>query len=533
MKRVFTLFFMSFFIFAANAQEWSEVNKVTASDRKAFAAYGNAVELYGDYAVVGAYLECFSASGSDSLFQAGAAYVLTKSDDGIWKEYQKLVADDRKAGDEFGVSVDIFEDEIVIGARKQDFNVIGTDSLLDAGAAYVFRLNNSSGRWEQTDKLVSNDRGYRDFLAESVAIYEDVIVLGGRAEDEDELGTNFQISAGSAYIFEKNASLNYEQTQKIIAGDRKERDHFGIDVDLYKTRLVLGTSLQDFDVVGQDSLKDAGAVYVFDRQTDGVWKETIKLVASSREELAVFGSSVAIHDSVIVVGSYLESGSNASQDSLFESGAVYVFRLFKTTGWEEYARITPGDRDSTDRFGRFVAVDQNHIAVSAYYEDFDESGMDSLNNAGAIYLYSRADDYRTAQKVVTSDRDSSDRIGAVALSGSDLLVATSNEWEDADGENTLERAGSAYAFKFDFNTGLFSNDSRNSISFYPNPVSDVLNISFDSFSGNVEVIVSDLTGRRLLTSQGNRLDVSELSTGNYLITISDGEYNETHVFSKE
>jgi hypothetical protein len=102
--------------------------------------------------VVGAIGEDSSSTGIDSTPNesaaiAGAAYVFTRSA-GVWSQqaYLKPAAvGTTQAGDNFGWSVGVSADFIVVGAYLEDSSSLGVNSTpnegaADSGAAYVFAL---------------------------------------------------------------------------------------------------------------------------------------------------------------------------------------------------------------------------------------------------------------------------------------------------------------------------------------------------------------------------------------------------------
>jgi hypothetical protein len=101
------------------AQTW---NQITKSYSPSFAlnllveTYGFTVAMEGNYAIVGAY-KCDSYKG--------AAYVLYFNGSN-WTNLGRLTATDRTSDDYFGRSVSISGDNIVIGAYQDDDN--GTNS---------------------------------------------------------------------------------------------------------------------------------------------------------------------------------------------------------------------------------------------------------------------------------------------------------------------------------------------------------------------------------------------------------------------
>ena len=84
------------YIFERNANEnWSQVNKLIASDANTNDNFGYSVAIDDDYAIVGAYGE----DGDTLLNGAGAAYIFKRDSNIIWIQQQKIVAPDRAQGD--------------------------------------------------------------------------------------------------------------------------------------------------------------------------------------------------------------------------------------------------------------------------------------------------------------------------------------------------------------------------------------------------------------------------------------------------
>jgi hypothetical protein len=153
---------------------WGEVLKLTASDAAAGDLFGFSVALSGDYAVVGAYSE--DDGGADS----GAAYVYYRNQGGTdnWGEVLKLAASDAAAGDLFGGSVAISGDYVVVSATRED------DGGADSGAAYIYYRNQGgTDNWGEVVKLTASDAETLDEFGGSVAINGDYVVIGAFYED--------------------------------------------------------------------------------------------------------------------------------------------------------------------------------------------------------------------------------------------------------------------------------------------------------------------------------------------------------------
>ncbi|MFM7022308.1 MAG: FG-GAP repeat protein [Flavobacteriales bacterium] len=140
-----------------------------------------------------------------------------------WSQIVKAVANDRAAADEYGYSEAISGDFAIVGAYRNDADVVGGNPLNDAGAAYILK-NIGNDKWVQQQKLVSPDRAANDFFGYSVSISGDFVVVGAHQEDDDKVGANPMVDAGSAYVFSKSAG--WGMNKKIIAPNRGAGDAF-------------------------------------------------------------------------------------------------------------------------------------------------------------------------------------------------------------------------------------------------------------------------------------------------------------------
>ena len=172
---------------------------------------------------------------------AGAAYVFTRSGTS-WSQQAKIQASDIAAYDNFGISVAIDGDTVVVGAYFEDTG--GTS----AGAAYVFTRSGTT--WSQQAKIQASDVQLGDLTGHSVAIDGDTMVVGAYKEDT---GAS---DAGAAYVFTRSGTT-WTQAKKLVASDAQASDEFGFSVDISNNTVVAGTYKED---TGGDS---AGAAYTF------------------------------------------------------------------------------------------------------------------------------------------------------------------------------------------------------------------------------------------------------------------------------
>jgi hypothetical protein len=164
----------SAYVFRNDAGAWNEVQRLTASDGRAGDWFGDAVAAGGDTVVVGAYGDDCDGEGYD----CGSAYVF-RFDGADWVQEQKLRASDARPEDWFGDSVAIGGDVLVIGGRHVDCQ--GGES--NCGAAYVFRDDGHT--WIEKQKLTTSDAASGDQFGRSVAISGNTIVVDARLADCD------------------------------------------------------------------------------------------------------------------------------------------------------------------------------------------------------------------------------------------------------------------------------------------------------------------------------------------------------------
>lgn len=369
-------------IFKKTADGWVLVQKLAASDRHAYDNFGYAVAISGDYAVVGAWEQDFNLVDADSLAKAGAAYIF-KNTAGTWSQVQKIVPSDREADDYFGWSIAMDGDYILVGAYREDEDAAGSNTISEAGSAYLFK--NNSGTWSEVQKLVSSDRANTDFFGRSVAISGDYAIVGADQEDEDASGGNTAGTAGSAYIF-KNTAGTWSQVQKIVNSDRAGGDLFGWSVSISGDYAIIGAYREDQDTSGANTLANAGSAYIF-KNNSGTWNEQIKLVPSDRLNNDWFGYTVGISGNYAIIGAYKEDEDTSGSNTLGEAGSAYVFKLNGST-WSQAQKIVPDVRAAYDHFARSVAISGGHSICGAYSHSLDSNGGNSLGSAGGAYMFS-------------------------------------------------------------------------------------------------------------------------------------------------
>lgn len=241
-----------------NPLDLFEDQKITASSESEGDLFGTSISIDANVAVVGAYLD-----DHVGCTDCGSTYVY-RFDGSAWLQETRLIASDRTPDDEFGWSVSISGNKILVGASGD-----GCAAGLSCGAAYVFSFNGN--QWIQEAKLVAADAASSVRFGESVSIHADVILVGARGAD-----CTAGAECGAAYVFRRDDTIsNWVQEAKLVASDAAANDQFGSSAAINGDTAVIGAPSADC-LAGDDC--GAAYVYRFD-SANSEWVEEAKMIA--------------------------------------------------------------------------------------------------------------------------------------------------------------------------------------------------------------------------------------------------------------
>ncbi len=271
------------YIFARNDITWSQQAYIKASNTGEGDFFGSTIALNANTLAVSAVAERSSATGvngdqaDDSLSNTGAVYVYTR-DGQNWSQQAYIKASNTDANDEFGHSLALLGDSLLITAPFENSNATGINgdefdnSINDSGAAYLF--TRVAGNWSQQAYIKAANPGAEDFFGIRAAISNDYLAIGAYLEDgsgtgiltEEQPGTAF--NSGVVYMFE-GSDDNWEQIAYVKSSNAANGDAFGLDLAMTDDIMVVGAREEDSNatgVNGDQSNNDAsssGASYVF------------------------------------------------------------------------------------------------------------------------------------------------------------------------------------------------------------------------------------------------------------------------------
>jgi hypothetical protein len=395
------------YVYARNeggADNWGLVAEITATGGQTGDDFGYSVAIDGDTIVVGAY-----SADSDT----GAAYVFARNEGGEdgWGQTAHLTATSSLGVSYFGWTVAIDGDTIVVGAPSTDVN---------RGAAFVYRRNEGGAdSWGQIAEITATGGVATDFFGGSAAIDRDTIAIGASGKDS---------GCGAAYLYGRNVggADGWGQTAVVTASDRVPNDEFGTSVDIDGDTLAVGVPYDD------DLGSSSGSVRIFRRNEGGAdsWGETAKLLASDGAATDFLGTAAAVDDGTMVAGA---SGVGADE------GAGYVFTRIGGA-WYEESEPSPDDAQMGDWYARSVDVEGDVLVGGAPYEDSQGA------NAGSAYIFERNRDGASAwgqtAHISASDSANSDHFGwSVAIDGDTVAVGAEQ------GDGAVADSGAVYIFE--------------------------------------------------------------------------------------
>ncbi|KAJ8603556.1 hypothetical protein CTAYLR_004880 [Chrysophaeum taylorii] len=200
-------------------QDCHQVAKLVATDGGSRHRLGESVGISRANIVAGARR---ATIGSQN--EAGAAYVFSAT---TRAQLAKLTASDDLANNDFGRSVAIFDNTIVVSASDDD----------NAGSAYIFDATS----YLRVAKLVASDAEDFDRFGRAVAIFDGTIVVGAPGDEY----------RGAAYVFD---AATYAQVARLVPSDADD-PLFGRVAAIYDDAIVVGATAI--------SGTGPGAAYVF------------------------------------------------------------------------------------------------------------------------------------------------------------------------------------------------------------------------------------------------------------------------------
>jgi len=391
---------------------------------------------------------------------------------GVWSQLGNSIQG-KSANDKFGTSVSLSSDGsiVAIGAPYNDDNGISYN-----GAVSVYK--NVSGIWNKIGNDIIDN--VQDLSGVSVALSSDGSVVAIGSSYGNDLGP-----AGNVSVYE-NISGNWSKIGNTLTGS-SAGDMFGNSVAISDNGSIVAIGANTADGNGLNS----GSVSIY-QNVSGNW---VKIGADIYGEFAGddFGTGVSLSadGSIVAVGAP-ENDGNGSY-----SGHVKIFKNISGS-WTQIGADIEGE----------YAGDRSGLSVS-----LSSDGTILVIGNRAHLSYVRLYKYVSGNwiKLGNIGKYTSGYFGySISLSSNGDVLAVGIPLSDANGT----ASGSVKVYNL---VGLLSSDHfvLENFNIYPNPTSDVLNISLENDLILKEVIIYNSLGQIVKKSNKTKIDVSSLSKGMY------------------
>lgn len=398
------------------ANDWVELQKLTAGDELGAALFGISTALSADGTVL-------VAGGPLDSSNYGATWIYRKQKDGWHQEGPKLIGDNANADDKMpyqgwavAISADgnrfatggpfnnnntgsvwIFEHNTdplkpqwaQMGQKIISKNLNGTENNLGfsvalsgdgnklaigapgdnngLGSTFIYEYHNEE--WQEGAKLVSPNTDAQAQQGYTVALSNDgtILAIGAPADNNNK---------GAVFIYRCTEKVCTQDHGKIVAYDAGENAQQGFSLALSSDGKTLAVS-----GVGDDSSRGAVWIYTY----DGTWKQQgEKLIGAETDKQNQFGYSIALSstDNTLLIG---------GNHYYYNTGAVWKFIKTSDTQWAQDGRHILAKNAGIAHQGCSVALSADgNLAINA--------GPYHNKGQGAVWIFGKPEPSASSAK---------------------------------------------------------------------------------------------------------------------------------------
>ena len=338
------------YVYVRSGSEWMEEAKLFSQSMQPQSQFGRSVSISGDTIVVG-----------DEI--AEEAHIFIRDGSG-WTDQATLSAP-TAPGSGFGCSVAVDDDTILVGANLQDVNGQGS-------VGRVYQYQRSGTNWFLQSIISPNNPEAGDLFGTAVDLDGDLAVVGAMTNSSPS-----DVDSGSAYIFVRNGN-SWEQEAWLVPDDIDRFDYFGASVAIDNGTVVVGAAMHDY----YEDLSYKGSAYVFVRETEVpiTWRQSDKIIGLDTSSNSAFGWCVDILDDTIIVGARNNRGSDQGP----RAGSAYIFQNNDGDSWNQISKLYFEGGEPDDWFGYSVALGNQSAVVGSHFDTEKEPFMP---HAGGAYFY--------------------------------------------------------------------------------------------------------------------------------------------------
>jgi hypothetical protein len=223
---------------------WSEAQRFRAPASASGDAFGAAIAMNGDRALVGAPL----AAGGDGAAEAAGRVFEYRLRDGMWQPSGEFAVE-AEAQASFGSAIAMADDRVLVGAPNAGSGI---------GAAYMYRVAENGSGWSQPTRIDAPEPLERDIFGNAVALAGTDVWIGAPVARGIETGMTFVFSDAEVRTF------------RFTEEETNTEDSFG-------HRVVSDGEVVAVTASGLDH--QAGGVFVYERDGSGAWRQVDLLLS--------------------------------------------------------------------------------------------------------------------------------------------------------------------------------------------------------------------------------------------------------------
>lgn len=468
------------FLFS-QTQIGTDIDGVVAGD-----LLGTAVALNTDASQLAISVPGFTLSNGDNV---GRIYLYDITNGSV--NAQNFSLQGTINGTNFGAHLDF------IGSNMNNQQVLlfsspreNTNGPLKGSVSVVFSGN---AGWGSPSILTYGENDYDGVSAISLSKNGSLAAVASYANNANGIGSN----TGHVRVFNITGSQKGSDIDGIESGES-----FGTSVDLSEDGSIVAAGGIFNNTNGTQS--GVARVYYYDAASiqPGWYLKGSEINGQNAREF--FGQSVALSND----GNTLAVGATGTGTP---NGLVRIYSFNSANNnWEQIGNDLIGE-NVNHGFGQKVKIsdDGSLVLISAPRNNNTGAGV------GAVYLYKNVNETWVKQGNTLFGENNGDKFGeSIGISNNGNKVVVGSRF------NTN---GTGSVRVFNYSSVLSNNDYllEKNTKIYPIPTKGIINIINKSFN-NVKVKVLDINGSVIKTVfiEDNKIDISSLSAGNYILMIN-------------
>ena len=421
-----------------------------------------------------------ASESSNSPSTIGKVYVFSQENQTITL-VNSFYPDDAESSDQFGKSISLNEDFIVVGSPMHD------ESFTDAGAIYIYRKTNNE--WSFFQKITANDALADQQFGSYVKIQGNSIFIAA----PNDINVD---GIGAVYVYTFNGT-EWIFSQKLTIPNTV---HLGEKIEIEENLLVVSERVN----------YQISKYHTFVLKTNWLYSDSTEEFGSLEQNIKDFTVEA---QQLFITSNELDAGTSESNNN------IHIYSQVNNS-WEQEAILNV---DFDDFVIGKIAVSGNNMLVGydGYYLQ--------MSRKFPVFYYKKIENEWQMQTFFYGEGQAGmdDRLGnSISLQGSNFVLGAFNEG--------VINSGKAYPFNLEnLNSPSFE---KSHISIFPNPTESTIMIQNNSLNQPKNYELFSLTGKLLqsYSLENNTISLENFQSGLYFLKIGfDNGLFETHKIIKK